>query len=242
MASMRSEKKRKRFLQTLRKNKLLKDLEKENLLLILNELKEEVWPKATCNLGKYRTSNYFHFIVSGRLKIYQIEGHSGREFTFFLLKKGDVFDILCLLDSCDHDVYYETLDRVVLLTISMERMRGLISKYPQINKNILPYLSHQMRILEEYATNITLIDISTRLARLILKNINTESHELELINDLSNEEIANLIGSTRAVVNRHLQQFKNDGILKIGRQKVEIKDLNLLLEKANGWSPPSSQP
>lgn len=174
--------------------------------------------------------------------MYQIEGHSGREFTFFLLKERDVFDILCLLDGCDHDVYYETLDRVVLLTIPMDKMREWIVKHPNLNENFLPYLSQRMRILEEYASNIILIDTSTRLARLILQNINSESKELELINDLSNDEIASLIGSTRAVVNRHLQQFKNDGILNLGRQKVEIKDLTLLLNKANGQFPPSQEP
>lgn len=237
---MRSEKKQLKYLQALKSNKLLKDLEEDNLVSLLEELREEVWPKNTCDISKSRTSNFFHFVVSGRLKIYQAESRTGREFTFFLLKKGDVFDVLCLLDGYDHDVYYETLDRVVLLSIPMDKMRNLITKYPEINKNLLPYLGHQMRILEEYASNITLIDISTRLARLILNNINSESHELELIHDLSNEEIANLIGSTRAVVNRHLQEFKNDGILTIGRQKVAIKDLKLLLEKAHGWSPPSN--
>lgn len=236
---MRSEKKSKKYFKALKANPLLKDLDEDQLLEIFKHLNVEVWPKATCDFTKRRTLKYFHFIVSGRLKIYQLEANTGREFTFFLLKKGDVFDILCLLDNDEHDVYYETLDRVVLLTVPLPTMRDWVSQYPLINKNILPYLSRQMRILEEYASNITLIDISTRLARLILKNINSESRELELINDLSNDEIANLIGSTRAVVNRHLQQFKNDGILTLGRQKVAIKDLNLLLERANGQVPPS---
>ncbi|NJW53213.1 Crp/Fnr family transcriptional regulator [Salinimicrobium oceani] len=236
---MRREKKRKKYLEALKTNKLLKDLKEEDLVNFLNKLEEEIWPKTSCNVNKSRTSHYFHFIISGRLKVYQVERETGREFTFFILRKGDAFDVLCLLDGCEHDVYYETIDRVVLLSIPIVAMRDWIAKHPEINKNLLPYLSHQMRILEEYASNVTLIDISTRLARLILKNINRESHQLELINDLSNEEIANLIGSTRAVVNRHLQQFKHDGILSIGREKVAIKDLDLLLEKARSQFPPS---
>lgn len=76
------------------------------------------------------------------------------------------------------------------------------------------------------------MEIPARLARLILKNINQESKKLEFINDLSNEEIANLIGSTRAVVNRHFQEFKNEGILKLGRKKMEVINLTLLIKKA----------
>ncbi|WP_169578114.1 Crp/Fnr family transcriptional regulator [Salinimicrobium xinjiangense] len=211
----------------------MKDLDDKELNALLNELEKVVWPKSTCNIYRERTSNHFHFVISGRLKVYQIDQDSGREFTFFLLKKNDAFDTLCLLDGSEHNVYYEALDKVVLLSLPMEKMKNWVRAHPHINKNLLPYLSHQMRTLEEYASNITLIDISTRLARLILSNINSESRELELINDLSDEELAHLIGSTRAVVNRHLQQFKNDGIIYLGRKKLEIKDLNLLLDKAN---------
>lgn len=231
---MKSDKKRYRHFQALQQNELLKGLEDKDLLLFLDDLEEEILPKNTCSLGNLKTLTTFYFIVFGRLKAYQIEEHTARELTFFILKKGDVFDVLCLLDGCVHDIYYESLDRVGLLSIPMKKMQDWVKEHPGINKNLLPYLSRQLRTLEDYASNITLIPISVRLARLILKNINSESRELELINDLSNEEIANLIGSTRAVVNRHLQHFKKDGIITIGRQKVEIKNINLLLEKANG--------
>jgi CRP/FNR family cyclic AMP-dependent transcriptional regulator len=229
-------KKESKYKRALQGNKLLKDLDETTLEKFLDTVEEEIWPPETCSINKPATVNRFHFIISGRLKVYKVDQATGREFTLFLLKKGDVFDLLCLLDGNRHDVFYETLDRVVMLSTPMDRMREWVRTYPLINKNLLPYLSEQMRILEEYASNITLIDISTRLAKLILSNINSESHQLELINDLSNEELANLIGSTRAVVNRHLQDFKSEGILNLGREKVEIRNLELLLNKANSRS------
>ena len=233
---MEKENRHSKYKKALQNNKLLKDLDEKILEFFLKDVEEEIWPPETCSINKPATVNRFHFIISGRLKVYKVDQTTGREFTLFLLKKNDVFDVLCLLDGIRHDVFYETLDRMTMLSTPMERMREWVKNYPQINKNLLPYLSDQMRVLEEYASNITLIDISTRLARLILKNINAESHELELINDLSNEELANLIGSTRAVVNRHLQDFKSEGILNLGREKVEIRNLELLLNKANSRS------
>lgn len=86
-----------------------------------------------------------------------------------------------------------------------------------------------------YVSNVTPLMLhGNRFGRLILKHINRDSREQEFIHDLSNEEIANLTGSTRAVGNRHLQQFKNDGTINIGRPKIEIKNLNLLLDKVDG--------
>lgn len=163
--------------------------------------------------------------------MYKIDPFTGREFTLFLLTKNDFFDILCLLDGYEHHVYHQPLDNAIILSVSMSKMREWLKEHPEMNQALLPYLMKRLRIVEEYASNITLIDISTRLALLILKNINQKSQKLELINDLSHEEIANLIGSTRAVVNRHLQEFKEVGILNIGRKKMEIQNLQLLLDK-----------
>ena len=216
----------------LRTNLILKELPAADLDKFVKDIHEEVWPKDSCGLTRNSTRDKFHFIVSGRLKVYKIDPETGREFILSLLKKDDAFDLLCLLDGCHHEVYYEALERTRILSKSTEAMREWITKNQTVNKNILPYLSQRMRIIEEYAANVTLIDISTRLARLILSNINKESKELELINDLSNDDLAQLIGSTRAVVNRHLQIFKQEGILNLKRSNVEIKNLELLLEKA----------
>lgn len=230
---MKRNTKRFKYEDALRNNKLLKDLSDDKRIDLFQHLEEETWPKNTCNLSITKPFSRFHFIISGRIKVYKVDQNSGREFTLFILKENDVFDIISLLEELDHEVFYETLDKAVLLSTPMSVMRKWVKDNPEINKNMLPYLGHQLKFMEEYASDVTMIDISTRLAKLILSNINLKSQRLELINDLSNEELANLIGSTRAVVNRHLQEFKNDGILYLGRQKVEVKNLELLLKKLN---------
>lgn len=221
-----------KYASALQKNKLLQNLREDQISGLLENIEEEVWPKHTCLLDSIKTLSKFYFVISGRLKVFKVDPETDRELTLFILTKNDVFDILCLLEEQEHEVVYETLDKVVLLSASMQNMHRWVREIPEINRNMLPYLGHHLKIMEEYASNITLINISTRLAKLILSNINSKSHKLELINDLSNEELANLVGSTRAVVNRHLQEFKNDGILHLGRQKVEIRNLQLLLQKA----------
>ena len=219
------------YCELFRNHRIFKDISYENLEKILSSFSEEKRPENSCSITSQGTLNHFYLIVSGRLKMYQVDATISRELTLFLLKDQDCFDTLCLLENCEHKVYFETLDEVKLLWIPMQKMRQYLKQFPQIGLNLLGYMATQMRQLEEYATNITFVDISTRLAKLIVKNLNGQSRKLESINDLSNEEIANLIGSTRAVVNRHLQEFKHDGILKLGRNKVELENLNLLLQK-----------
>ena len=90
-----------------------------------------------------------------------------------------------------------------------------------------------MQRLEEFVIDISLEDTPTRLANLLIKNMNTTSNKIELIDNLSHRELAQLIGTTRAVVNRHIQDFKNDGILKVERKYIEILNVKELLNKTN---------
>ena len=56
------------------------------------------------------------------------------------------------------------------------------------------------------------------------------SHELQLIHDLSDEELVKMIGSVRSVVNRHMQNFKKEGIVETHRNHLAVKDLHGLLK------------
>lgn len=207
---------------------LLQKLDDASIKSLLALFHEERWEKSSCILNSTKLVYHFYIILSGRIKMYQVEPNSEKELTFFILGKNDVFDLFCLLDGQEHSVYYECLDNVKVLAAPMEYLRNWLNTHPEHYKNLLPYAGKQLRMLENYISEITFTDISTRLLKLLIRNAGN-SRNLEMINDLSNKEIAYLIGSTRAVVNRHLQKFKRNGSIKISRNRVEIQDLSLLI-------------
>ncbi|HET8855025.1 MAG TPA: Crp/Fnr family transcriptional regulator [Salinimicrobium sp.] len=218
------------YIEALKTSFLFRDLDSDILEVISDNFKLEKLDRNSSINSTRKLQNYFYFIISGKVKAYTIDRGSGREYTLAILAKDDVFDLLCLLEDCEHNTYFEALANTVLLFAPMSRMRGWIGEYPVINRNLFPYLGKRLREMEQYATSMRL-SIPTRLAWLILYHINGQSQKLELINDLSNEELAGLVGTSRAVVNRHLQNFKSDGTLYIGRKKIEIKNLQLLLKR-----------
>lgn len=163
--------------------------------------------------------------------MYNVDEFSEKEHTLFLLKQSDVFDLFCLFDGSKHRVYYECLDNIHVLAIPMDHLRSWLNKNPQNYQYFLSYACKMMRTLEETVSQLIFANISKRLLKLILENVNLKSKKLELINDLPNKEIANLIGSTRAVVNRHLQQLKKNGSINLARNQLEINDISLLLKE-----------
>jgi CRP/FNR family transcriptional regulator len=180
------------------------------------------------------TSQRLFVIINGRVKMSKINPDNGRELTFFLMSPGDVFDVICLLDEYEHDVALTPLDNIEALYAPIADVRGWIGKHPEFNRAFLPYLGKRIRALEELAADLTLHDTITRLSRLILRHVNCGEpcKKIKLINDLSHEELAHMIGSVRAVISRHMQKLNNEGIIKSKRKYLEIKEIHSLLEKA----------
>lgn len=69
-------------------------------------------------------------------------------------------------------------------------------------------------------------------SKLIAKNIEKQGDKqtLKLINNLSHEELASLIGTVRKLLNRNLQSLKKQGLIDVKRKEIFIKDSQNLLE------------
>ena len=216
-----------RYLEYLKEADFFKSVENAALSEMLKKMRPVFWPSKTFRNGNGTSSN-IHFIISGRLKVYQVN----REHIIFILSKGDMFDILLLLDDEPHEIFWEALDDMELLKISLNDMQKWIIIHPEINKTLLHYVANRMRQLENIATDISLHNTLVRLTNLLLANINGKTNKLQLINNLPNEEIAGLIGTTRAVVNRHIQELKKCGAITVHRKAIDVKNIETLLSIA----------
>jgi len=180
---------------------------------------------------------YLFIIISGRLKLSQIDIKSGRSVTLFLLSKGDIYDVLSLLDGKEHLVNSIPLDDMELLKLPLQNAREFIKKYPEFNESFFPYLGKRMRELESFGESLTFNDTLTRLANLILrhtdrcKDEDEKHHNIKLINNLSHEAIAELIGSVRTVVSLQLKKLKEENIVLRDKGELVVKDLEKLIKK-----------
>jgi CRP/FNR family transcriptional regulator len=221
--------------EALTRSPLFKNLREETIHHMMLSFQRKTWPKNSAIGDRMRTSQRFWVLLSGRLKVYRANPETGREQTIFLLGPGDVFDVICLLDGEPHDVDATTIDDLEVLSAPLDEVRGWIERYPEFNHAFLRYLGEQIRQLEDLATDLSLYDTWTRLAKLLVTHLDPDHpQKLRLISDLSHEELASMTGSVRAVVNRHIQSLKEEGILKTGRKLLEITDLDKLLSKIEG--------
>ncbi len=203
------------------------------------------------HLIKWKKSDYinpdnlmtqFYFLQSGQLEMKRNNPDTGREVTLDMLYAGDSFDITTLLDGKPHNVILAPISSLQLISVPMEMMRKWIWTYPELNQKFLPYLAQKMREQEDLASSFVLYDTTTRLSRLILKHINRiqcftgekeDEQKTHLINGLTDEALARMIGSVRQVVNKQLQYWNSQGIVNKKRNQLIINDLDAIYKEAN---------
>lgn len=176
------------------------------------------------------TQKYFYFILSGKIKISQINTDTSKEQTVQLLTRGDMFDVVTLLDGMSHEYIATVLETTKMVQLPISSIWERINTDPEFNRFFFPYLGKQMRSLENLAVDLSLYDVYQRLLRLIARNVkqSDDGFDLHLINDLSHEELAALVGTVRKVLNRNLQKLKQEGIIDISRKKLTLQDLDAL--------------
>ncbi|MBN2897011.1 MAG: Crp/Fnr family transcriptional regulator [Campylobacterales bacterium] len=176
------------------------------------------------------TQKHFYFIMDGVIKISQINPKNGREQTLYLLSRGDMFDVISLLDGAEHEYVAQVLERAELVEVEMAQVRTLLEHDVEFKRFFFPYMAAQLRQMEQLASDLSLRDVYDRLLNLFGRYARSDG-SLRLIGNLSHEELAALVGSVRKVVNRALQQLKEEGVIELSRKHLRLKSLKKLLDR-----------
>jgi len=221
-------------LKVLKQSPLFGGLEDIVLRDMLRIFHYETYIKGETAISPEQASDSLYIIISGRAKVSVYNPDNGREHILLLIGPGDGFDLISLLDGDWHDAVATALDDMEILSTTVQKAREWLNQHPDFNRAFLPYLGRQMHGLANQVADLSLYDTEARLARLILRHLVPDKlpQAVSLINDLSQETIASMIGSVRVVVTRHLSKWKQKKIISSRCGHWTLLDLQALLEKA----------
>ncbi len=201
--------------------------------LVSQHQKDLYFKKGADPLSSVDTQNYFYFVIDGKIKIYDIDLTTGKTQTLYMLTHGDMFDVVSLLDAQPNNYVSEVLEDTHLIQVPLTDIQKLIQEDAKFRQYFYSYLAQQLRSMEQLAVSLSFYDVYQRVIQLFARF--TEMREgqpvLKVIDNVSHEEIAAMIGSVRKVVNRTLQNLKKDGIIDISRKKIQIRNFQKLLDK-----------
>lgn len=99
-------------------------------------------------------------------------------------------------------------------------MERLILSKPQVALRVLEITGKRLREAEERLENMAFKGIPARLASLLLR-LSVERNTLEIVG-LTHQDLAESVGTYRETATQVLNDLKSQGLIEIGRKRINI--------------------
>lgn len=168
----------------------------------------------------------FFGIVSGRVRI-SASAADGQELHIVELGPGDTFGEIALIDGGPRTATAVAVTDAVLFTIERRRFLSLLHEQPPLTFHLLTRLCQRVRWTSELAEDLSFLDIPAQLAKrivLLAASFGIRSADgIEL--SIGQSELAAFLSLSRQAVNTHLQVWRREGWIDIGRGRILVRDI-----------------
>lgn len=172
-------------------------------------------------------------IVSGDVKI-SLPSETGDEAILATLRPGEVFGELALLDGAPRSATATAISPTETVVLPRERFRELIATEAGVRDALLASIAGELRRLTTHVEELHFLDITGRLAARLVRlagegGASAPDGSIRLRANLTQADLASMVGCTRQSVNKLLGQFTDDGYLRQDRDGIVILDLGGLV-------------
>lgn len=168
------------------------------------------------------------FIVEeGSVRIY-VPSLQGADLTLAVLGPGDFFGDLSLLDGQPRSAGADAMQDTHALILERSDFIELMSSRPEAALAVMSVVAKRLRETDEMAADLAFLDVAGRLAKKLLElaashGVQREDGTLVDVN-ITQEQLANMIGVTRESVNRNLGQFKDLGLIANQGRRIVLRN------------------
>ena len=174
--------------------------------------------------GERATSLWF--VAMGRVKIIK-QSLNGRIQGLCLVNRGKCFGSCPLFDMETNPATAQALDDVTLYILPKQAMRQLQEHDPQLVKVLLHIYSQRLEHLSKVSEVLGSWTVSDRINDCLLTYVNHGKSQVAV--ELTHEKLAELSGTVREVVTRHLKHLEKEGIVRNETGRILILNTDALL-------------
>ncbi|KUY29647.1 Crp/Fnr family transcriptional regulator [Elizabethkingia ursingii] len=159
-------------------------------------------------------------VMKGTLKVIRTE-EDGREILLYYIKTGEscIMSFLGGLHNEPSKVKAEVEEDAEILFLPMAKVSLFIKEYPQWLDYIFRLYHKRFEELLDVINSIAFKKVDERLLSLLYKKKELTGKDTLSI---THEQLANELGTARAVVSRLLKQLEDNGVLQLGRNKITL--------------------
>lgn len=210
----------------LRSIPIFKDLSESDLALIGNLAVEKPVPKGTVIFTEGQAGDSLYLIASGRVKVF-IGDEDGREIILKILNVGDFFGEMALIDNQPRSASVSTLEPSTFRILSKQAFDICIERAPRIAAIVMQALARRLRDADRKISTLALMDVYGRVANTLLELAILNNGKLVVGEKLSQQDIANMVGASREMVNRILKDLTERGYISVESKTITIHDQKL---------------
>lgn len=171
----------------------------------------------------------------GLVKVF-VTSEAGDEMVFVTLRPPDTFGEVSLLDGRERSASAEAVEPTTVVELDRKTFLEVLDSNPHMTETLLRSMGGVLRRLTEQASDLVFLDLHGRVAKLLLSIADdrgvplTAGQELDL--QLTQSDLARMVGGSRQSVNQILRSFERRGFLDIDGRKVVVKEPEQLRRRA----------
>jgi len=199
---------------------LFKNIPEDQLqaLISLCEVKQYPKNKMVVTIGDQSYSLYI--ILKGQLKAY-LDDENGKRIELSAMGPGDFFGELSLLSDHPRSANVRTLTQCELATISKPDFDQFLMDNPTVTSPIIESLINRIYHLTDKLSSLAFQDVYGRVVQVLNDHI-VENNGVPMTRPIKQQEIANVIGSSREMVSKILKDLRTGGYISIVKKAIII--------------------
>jgi CRP-like cAMP-binding protein len=166
-----------------------------------------------------------YVVAKGRVKICHIT-NEGKQSVLSFVDPGEIFGELAVLDSGPREEYAEATKECTVIRIPRNQFEDLFREEPEFALRLTQLIGHRRRRAERRLKNLVFLPNRDRLLHLLLELAEkygvASADGLQLNTNLSHQDLASTIGSTRETVTLVLGELQARGLVRVGRRKITL--------------------
>jgi CRP/FNR family transcriptional regulator len=156
---------------------------------------------------------------SGRVRVFKTSP-DGREQVLLMTRPGDTFNFVPVFDGGPNPASAAALDAAVVYLIPKEALVSLVADCPAA-RTFLKLLAGRLRHMTSVVEALSFRTVVSRLAKLLLDRAVVEGGAAP-VRQLTQDEMAAVVGTVRDVIGRALKRMQTAGAVKIDRNRILI--------------------
>ena len=210
-------------------------LDTEGATALRASLVERTVVKGEVLFAEGEPGDRMYVIVDGKVKLGQTSV-DGRESLLAVLGPGEMFGELSLFDPGQRTSTATALTDAVVLGLGNDQLRPWLAGRPEVATALLQALARRLRRTNEAMADLVFSDVPGRVAKALMdlgEKFGTITPEgLMVTHDMTQEELAQLVGASRETVNKALADFAQRGWIRLESRQVLILDVERLGRRA----------